>query len=120
MSSLTEEEKQQAGELIRSFLLDKGIIKTVSTEDALRSEVARLTAEVERLREADRWIPVGEKEIPDKDGRYLIAYQYKNGDRFVREAHVYQGKWDFNFDFQEAITHWRPLPPPPQEQGGDR
>ena len=90
--------------------------------DALRAENERLTAEVARLREANRWIPVTER-LPDLGGSmssgqvfvtiapYTVVCQasysalterwyYANGERIISD-----------------VTHWRPLPEPPE--GGE-
>ena len=81
--------------------------KNLTYED-LESEIVELAAENERLREASRWIPVGER-LPEKEGSYLVSYYgvkftrdgYFNGKRFSGESRI--------------VSAWRELPEPYQE-----
>ena len=75
--------------------------------EALDTENKQLRAEVERLREAQRWIPVGER-LPNS---YLTVLSLsKNGDikvDFVQPKKIwYLGR--------NNVTHWMPLPEPPE------
>ena len=72
----------------------------------------RVTALEERLasaQERERWIPVTEQH-PEKDGWYLVR-----GKNWVFIGEFIKG-WGW-YDFQEepiTITHWCPLPDPPE------
>lgn len=71
-----------------------------------------------------KWIPVTER-LPEKDGKYLVAR--KEGTKhsisvrkFRKEVPCwyrgYCGHWERRTN---AITHWMPLPEPPEtEKGG--
>jgi len=80
-------------------------------EDALQAEIAR-------LREAQRWIPVGDsKSLNDLD-LYLVT------DGEIVSVGFYTTKWgtwtsadDLLLPFN--VTHWMPLPQPPQEAEGN-
>lgn len=66
-----------------------------------------LCAEVERLREERRWIPVGER-LPGS-GRHLVT------DGSIRwTAFWYDDCWAHNEPtHRQRPTHWMPLPAPP-------
>ena len=74
----------------------------------LQDEIAELEAENQRLREVNRWTPVGER-LPEKEGSYLVSYYgvkftsdgYFNGKRFSGESRI--------------VSAWRELPEPYQE-----
>jgi hypothetical protein len=75
----------------------------------LRARIAELEAENARLREAQRWIPVGER-LPENFGLYLVFY----GDDDCYGAE--HGQHPSLGEFSERVTHWMPLPPPPHHQ----
>ena len=75
--------------------------------------IAELEAENAALREANRWIPVGER-LPEEGQECDILFDkpvYANGCR-AGICSEYWGKLGFSRD----ITHWRPLPAPPEEE----
>ena len=80
--------------------------------------VQTLQAEIERLREAQRWIPVSDsKSLNDLD-LYLVT------DGEIVSVGFYTTKWgtwtsadDLLLPFN--VTHWMPLPEPPQEAEGN-
>ena len=58
-----------------------------------------------------RWIPVTER-LPEKNGSYLV---YVYGE--VTEMNCWHGKWHrLGDDYTKAVTHWMPLPQPPEEK----
>lgn len=80
-------------------------------------DLHQLTNEIARLREAQRWIPVGDsKSLNDLD-LYLVT------DGEIVSVGFYTTKWgtwtsadDLLLPFN--VTHWMPLPQPPQEAEG--
>ena len=75
-------------------------------EDAKRE----LREYIDELEEKQRWIPVSEK--PKVDGRYLLRNIYDDiyPAKFVAESESWMlGRYD-------SITHWMPLPEPPEVQ----
>ena len=75
--------------------------------------IEKLEAELARLREAARWIPVGEK-LPDTVDPVLMWYFYG----ISRVGTYGDGEWRNSENYYIApdeITHWRPLPEPPEE-----
>ena len=96
---------------------------------SLAAEVAALKARIAEMEATDQWHPVSEP--PDKDGEYLIYRQpdlkYQPNARpdaaMMDVADYHAGRtnakgelneWSHNAIFM-PITHWRPLPAPPQE-----
>ena len=71
------------------------------------NDLAASKAELARLREANRWIPVGER-LPEKNGRY-DTYGFW-GEYFYGDYDAASKAWSV-----QGVTHWRglSLPPPP-------
>jgi hypothetical protein len=85
-----------------------------SCAEYLKSDNARLTAELAELRERTRWIPVSER-LPDHKQSVLAV-----ADREVTNTYydVNFRKWSQSkyYWFPEGeVTHWMPLPEPPEE-----
>jgi len=79
-------------------------------EDAQAQEIARLEQRIRELEEQQRWIPVSER-LPEVDGYYwTIDVLGKQEEWMYRHGGWYMEK-DISF-----ITHWRPLPEPPEEK----
>jgi Protein of unknown function (DUF551) len=74
-----------------------------------RIENSGQAAELERIREARRWIPVEER-LPELGVDVLVLH---SGKREVAWRHVVDGDWMSNAALGE-ITHWMPLPEPPE------
>jgi hypothetical protein len=75
-----------------------------------------------------KWIPC-EDELPTCNGCYLVwrPHFYKDGDRYLGEATVCyfdgQDTWhdSYGVDFSRVlgkhdVTHWMPLPEPPEKE----
>ena len=69
-----------------------------------------LIDELDRLHEAERWIPTSDR-LPE-DGTYLVAriFPEKRADDSVDSAELFHGDWLIN----GVVTHWQPLPTPPE------
>ena len=85
--------------------------------------VVELLDEIERLQEEARWIPVSERlPLPAQkaDGYYsdssdlVHVYPAPKNDRAVCYLH-YLEKWSCSAEVN--VTHWRPLPQPPESEG---
>ena len=74
------------------------------------AEIERLKAELQQAREAERWIPVGER-LPDEEGYYMARIMIEA--RFWRREAFYSpgNGWDTGY----TVTHWKVLPPEPPE-----
>lgn len=75
------------------------------------------------LREAQRWIPVGER-LPDGEKLVLVVCQNLYNDGYpMNELHIsialFCGEWkEFNgFAQGIKVISWRPLPPAPEVEG---
>jgi hypothetical protein len=80
-----------------------------------QNEIDQLRAEVERLREAQRWIPVGER-LPEKDKPILLIevdYGVNIGKRWDEKYYFGYNEDGIGSMWGEA-THWMPLPEPPE------
>lgn len=81
-----------------------------------RIENSGQAAELERLRDARRWIPVLER-VPSLGVDVLVLQ--RSGKHEVAWKDVYDGNWS-NWSSYAAlgeITHWMPLPEPPDHIG---
>lgn len=101
----------------------------MSAMNAASQEVVHaLRAEVAALRKAAEWIPVAER-LPDISGMYLVCAIYslmddtgylekptKHFEEWYFSGIGWGGLYDHNAEnFAEFnITHWRPLPDPPE------
>ena len=81
--------------------------------DLIEQQAARI-AELEA--KVPRWIPVTEKIPPDQE-EVLVLTMSKNGVR-----NVDKGYWAIDHFIhlgRAEVTHWMPLPEPPETDGGD-
>ncbi len=72
-------------------------------EDALRARIAELEAK-------QRWIPVSER-LPEEFTPVLTIGK----DELPITAVVDRGHWYSSFEYSLNVTHWMPLPEPPEE-----
>ena len=76
------------------------------------SRVAELEAEIDRLREAQRWIPVGER-LPEDFDDVLVIVGTKYRHIMYRQSGCW---WKHGWPQDGAdVTHWMPLPEPLHE-----
>lgn len=74
-----------------------------------REDIPFLLAEIYRLTEAQRWIPVSER-LPDKDVLVLLFLESGNQTKITTSP---------DFLHKETITHWMPLPAAPCGKDGE-
>ena len=99
--------------------------------DAAADALEAADKRIAELEAAQRWIPVKER-LPDYVGSYLVYYhEWSNGDflpkyddyRIRVMRFVNNGKWRMpvctdkrcEADTNREVTHWQPLPQPPQK-----
>lgn len=105
---------ERLAELIDSA--DHGAKKYDCTNDA---DVAKLLRELQQRREAERWVSVAER-MPDHDGFYEVASDdWRPPQVYVLEcrdtAYLGHGCWRAVGAWSGTVTHWRPLPKPPED-----
>lgn len=71
--------------------------------------------------ERTRWTPVSEK-MPEERGCYLVAVKHWcDGKPVTREAYWNGADWlscEKMVEITPRVTHWMPLPKPPEMDGG--
>ena len=87
----------------------------ISINDIAEFSASKLIEARQRIREleeAQRWIPVSER-LPENSGRVFIHM----GNKYEVIASLVKGKF-INDAGSECsnVTHWRPLPEPPEEK----
>ena len=84
--------------------------KDIVTLGGLYLENKSLKAELARLREAARWIPVEER-LPENNNAVLVI----DGGHSIVEGSYVLGRWvAFSEGRYIHPTHWRPRPEPPE------
>lgn len=102
--------------------------KNASVHYSLMNEAADAIEELNRENESlansvneaseilrKRWIPVTER-LPEKDGMYLVHGEWSESGRKATdtcEFYVHDGYFRAAWNFD--VTHWMPLPCPPEE-----
>jgi hypothetical protein len=90
------------------------------------AEVARLTAELQQVREAERWVKVQDR-LPERDVRPQCASVFVSalvGEEVISPVwYCYEsagyfkaGKWYSRGELVWGVTHWRPLPSAPEQE----
>ena len=92
-----------------------GVLVREKTDDNWLADMIEIAAaEIARLREERRWVPVGEK-LPGDNVGVLAWGPFSNGAEMVWRE---QGKWLLSFVGtyipDSTYTHWIPLPPGPE------
>jgi len=81
---------------------------------ATEDERNALISELSRLREGSRWIPVEER-LPDEedDGEIVLVFRPDYGS--AQQKYFQNGQFVHeNGRAATDVTHWRPLPKPPE------
>ena len=103
-----EEEVERLREEIDA--IGKARHKDIVTLGGLYLENKSLKAELARLREAARWIPVEER-LPENNNAVLVI----DGGHSIVEGSYVLGRWvAFSEGRYIHPTHWRPRPEPPE------
>jgi len=74
------------------------------------------TAGAEWQRKQTNWISVKDR-LPEKSGRYLIYFPERSTSPMDAIWNVHEKTWGRDFDRTEYVTHWMPIPEPPQDGG---
>jgi hypothetical protein len=60
------------------------------------------------------WVSVKDK-LPETTGRYLIYFPERSSSPMDAIFNVHEKTWGRDFDRTEYVTHWMPIPEPPQD-----
>ena len=85
---------------------------------ALIVKIDRLTAELAKLRERTRWIPVNER-LPKRDGFYLVLENVNQVAGYYHWCKEFGWNTDGGRINIQSVTHWMPLPEPPEATDAD-
>ena len=84
---------------------------------SVEEENAQLKAEIDDLKEKNRWIPVSERQ-PESNRRVIFISLEGTVYCGMHQSSVPQWVADgcyFHSSWYKFVTHWMPLPEPPQE-----
>jgi len=76
----------------------------------LRAENEQLNQRIAELEAAQRWIPVSER-LPE--GRTVLVFK-KEGSISIDTTYIDGGNYFWWESGQSKVTHWMPLPQPPE------
>ena len=83
-------------------------------------QVAELSTRVNELKAAQRWIPVSERLPEDGETVFVIIHdgfeRFENGNEVARLTYLGNGNWWSWGRERYVVTHWMPLPNPPEVQ----
>ena len=103
-----------------TFDENDAVVIAAWNENAYEAELDALRARVAELEAAQRWIPVTER-LPEEN-RLVQVYNGSVTCGILREPQIIGGGWMIAFDysgvleFQFPVTHWMPLPQPPEKE----
>lgn len=100
---------------------------------ALQQEIEKLRGQNEQLREAAalvtkesaellerRWIPVEERLPEDRSDVLVVAYWHERWGAYMGWCAPERAAWSVHVGIRDrsdiAVTHWMPLPEPPEEE----
>jgi uncharacterized protein YdcH (DUF465 family) len=82
------------------------------------AEKVKLEAEIDRLREAQRWVPVSER-LPKTEKPVQVympkLYMSVQTGFYTKYYGEDDGEWYEHWVASGDVTHWRPLPAPPEK-----
>lgn len=89
------------------------IVGMSTCEICLEQDLQAAEARIVELEEKHRWIPVSERLPEPEEGDVLVKIEGGHLDMdCVEDVHGEKG-WRFS---AEPISHWMPLPEPPEQQ----
>jgi hypothetical protein len=83
---------------------------------ALTADNASLRAQLDELKEANRWVPVTER-LPE-DSNHVIVMLKRGRVDFGYYDTAKEEWWDKYDDGLMSVSHWRPLPSAPEQETG--
>ena len=83
--------------------------------DSLLVPLYAARARIAELKAANRWIPVGER-MPDNHVVVLALGVLMQRDLAYYDVDYEKWYWNEHFTTHATVTHWRPLPEPPEAE----
>lgn len=91
-----------------------------SEEEELARKIMQMHARIAELEAAQRWIPVSERLPEDGETVFVIIHdgfeRFENGNEVARLTYLGNGNWWSWGRERYVVTHWMPLPNPPEVQ----
>ena len=104
-------------ELVKRLRMRANLFKQINQmENCIMDEAADTIEELSK----PKWIPVTDR-LPE-DGSDVLAYLKYADNRRIAAANYYKGTWQdcimgrLYLTEEGFVTHWRPLPEPPEEE----
>jgi acyl-ACP thioesterase len=60
----------------------------------------------------ERWMPAMFRKVSDE---VIVCIKYEDGSASVKTAKTHDWEWDISSIWRAEVTHWMPLPQPPEE-----
>lgn len=89
-------------------VMENAILDLQHENDDLRTRIGE-------LEQAHRWIPIGER-LPNRDGFYLILENVNQVAGYYHWCKQFGWNTDGGRIHIQTVTHWMPLPQPPEEE----
>lgn len=97
-------------------LLEKRLEQRPTPGERVVFSMALSAMRTQQEKKTGGWISVKDR-IPDKPGDYIVYYQNTaSGKPLISMRHFY-GEIPEAFLHNKAMTHWMPMPEPPEEGG---
>lgn len=100
-------------ELRRDYM---GVGNLIARPD-IDDEISILLNEIERLQSENAWIPVSER-LPEDNTVVIAVSKFGNG-QHVFPSWFKDGLFHYQaemiYECETPVTHWRPLPQPPED-----
>ena len=99
-------------EVLADHLISNGVTvqEWISVEDRLPEEHDTI---FKKFQNTEKWNCSMFEKVSDNVNVY--GY-YQDGNKFVTTSTTRDGKWNISSIFQMTVTHWMPLPEPPEEE----
>lgn len=116
---LTEAADRIANQSTHIAALQQEIEKLRAQNEQLREAAALVTKESAELLER-RWIPVTERLPEDRSDVLVVAYWHERWGAYMGWCAPERAAWSVHVGIGNrsdiAVTHWMPLPEPPEEE----
>ena len=94
--------------------------ETICPDGSLKPKASALLSRIAELEAAQRWIPVSERLPEDGETVFVIIHdgfeRFENGNEVARLTYLGNGNWWSWESERYVVTHWMPLPQPPEVQ----